>query len=120
MIDYENTVKQPARLMLVEDTSFGTAPDPNPTKALEQVSRMFYTMAEEHGLSNTYRMYQTRQFRESLSILSAIWAELEPAIQEKINKNRSKIREKCKAQGPNKNYRDTMQGPIIAIKEKLL
>ena len=82
MIDHANTVKQPARLMHVEEISQETVPNPIPPKTIEQVSRMFYTMAGDHGLANTYRMYQIRQFRESLSIPSVIWVELEPAIQE--------------------------------------
>ena len=80
MIDHANTVKQPTRLMHVEENSQETVPDSNPPKTIEQVSRMFYTMAEDHGLANTFRMYQIRQFRESLSIPSVIWSELEPAI----------------------------------------
>ena len=114
MIDYANTVKTPARLMLVEDTpTRKIAPvssNPTPDKTLEQVSRMFYTMAEEHGLENTFRMYQTQQFRESLNIPSEIWVELEPAIKEKINELRTQIKARRAAQGPNRNQRNYTQG----------
>lgn len=120
MIDHANTVKQPARLMLVEDASHEKAANPNPPKTIEQVSRMFYTMAEEHGLVNTYRMYQTRQFRETLSIPSAIWAELEPAIQEKINKIRSEIKKSKKHKVLIRTTGITHRVPITIIKEKLL
>ena len=56
--------------MHIEEISHETTPDPNPPKTIEQISRMFYTMAEDHGLANTHRMYQIRQFRKLLSIPS--------------------------------------------------
>ena len=42
MIDHANTVKQPARLMLVGNTSHAKALNPTSLKAIEQVSRMFH------------------------------------------------------------------------------
>ncbi len=63
-------------------------------KNAEQVVKLFHTMADEHGYMNTYNMFNTRAFRDSLMIPSAIWAELEPEIREKINEARKRAKEK--------------------------
>ena len=66
-------------------------------RSLEDVSRFFTTMAEEEGLEPAFRMFNTRIFRENLSIPTSIWNELEPSIREKINE----IRKNLKAKRPN-------------------
>ena len=100
LIDHANAVKPPARLMHVEDIS-PLEPPSNIPKTLEQVSKIFHSFAQESGLQHTFRMFQARSFRESLSIPSEIWKELEPVIQEQINKIRQKIKERRSSQTPN-------------------
>ena len=55
--------------------------------------KLFHTISEEHGYNNTYNMFNTRTFRDSLMIPSTLWAELKPKIREKINDARRRARE---------------------------
>jgi hypothetical protein len=92
LIDTHNDIIPPSRLMMKKEIiSEPTKPE---QKSLEQVSKIFHATAEEHGLENTYRMFNTRMFRESLSIPTSIWMELSPAIQEEINIIRQRVKEK--------------------------
>ena len=84
--DYEKKTRAPTRLMHVDKVE-------DNTKSLEEVSRIFTTMAEEEGLEITYRMFNTRTFRENMSIPTAIWNELEPAIKQKIGEIRKNLRD---------------------------
>lgn len=62
-------------------------------KNLDEASICFQQQARESGLENAYQLFNVRQNRESLSIPTAIWKELEPVIKEQINAIRTKIRE---------------------------
>ena len=53
-------------------------------KDLKKIFRMFYSMALEAGIELTYKMFNARLFRDSLTIPTEIWAELEPSIKDKI------------------------------------
>ena len=66
-------------------------------KSFEEVTSLFHTMAKAGNVHQTYKMFNTKSFRESLSIPDAIWNELEPLLKEKITKIRAEIREKKKA-----------------------
>ena len=61
---------------------------------LESISKLFHTMALEGGLDHTYCIFNTRAFREPMGIPSSIWAELEPAIKERINEIRAGLKAK--------------------------
>ena len=63
-----------------------------PGHTLESVAKLFHTMAQEDGINHTYHMFNTSSFRETLSISSKIWAELEPAIKEKIKEIKANLR----------------------------
>lgn len=76
LLDYNIQSKASNRLMHVEN-------DQIEGKSLEEVSRLFTTMAEEEGLETTFRMFNTKIFRDKLSIPTSIWNELEPSIREK-------------------------------------
>jgi hypothetical protein len=115
LIDTHNEMIIPSRLMKVEDI---TQNEPEPQKSLESVSKMFHTMAEENGLENSFRMFNTRVFRESLSIPTSIWMELKPAIQEEINKIRQQVREQCLA-NPNPHQRPPQSYKSVPKDEKI-
>ena len=83
LIDHANQFKAPSRLMHVEQNTHDT-PEDQP-KTLDQVSPLFHAMAIEDGLETAYNVFNTRTFRDQLSIPTAIWKELEPEIKEKIN-----------------------------------
>lgn len=70
--------------------------DNNMTK--DDVLKLFNTMTQESGLKNTYQVFKSNTFRESLHIPQLIWNELEPAIKEKI----LEAKEKAKAKQANK------------------
>lgn len=91
LINNHNSIRPPSRLMKIEDVSVRES---KPQKTTEQVVKLFHTMAKQHGYQNTYNMFNTKTFRDSLMIPSAIWAELEPDIREKINEARKRAREK--------------------------
>ena len=90
LIDNQNAIKPPSRLMHIENSS----KNQECSKTIEQVNHLFHTMAKEHGLKTTYNMFKTRAFRDSLTIPSEIWTELEPSIREKVNEARHRAREK--------------------------
>ena len=83
LIDHANQFKPPSRLMHVEQDTHDTQQEQ--PKTLDQVSRLFHAMAIEDGLETAYNVFNTRTFRDQLSIPTAIWKELEPEIKEKIN-----------------------------------
>ena len=84
----------------------------NPEKTSEQVLKMFHTMAMENGLVTTYNMFNTRVFRESLTIPTAIWLELEPSIKEKISEARERVKEKRGYNKPNDKGQASYSKPI--------
>ena len=61
---------------------------------LDQVNTIIDDHISQYGPKTTYNMLNVKQYRESLSIPSAIWSQLEPSFQEKINKIRQEIRSK--------------------------
>ena len=69
LIDGNKYAKPPSRLMNVEDTN---KKDYKSQKNMEQVVKLFYTMAENNGYKNTYNMFNTKSFRDSLMILTAL------------------------------------------------
>lgn len=80
IVDAHSRKQAPSRLMMAE-----TYEEEPPGHTLESVSKLFHTMASEGGLDHTYCIFNTRAFREPMGIPSSIWAELEPAIKERIN-----------------------------------
>ncbi len=62
-------------------------------KTLDEASICFQQQAKESGLENAYNLFNVRQNRESLSIPTAIWKELEPVIRDQINAIRTRLRE---------------------------
>lgn len=62
------------------------------SKSMEEVSNIFHSMALDDGLETTYNLFNTKTFRDQYSIPTAIWKELEPAIREKINEIRAKLK----------------------------
>ena len=91
LIDNQNAVKAPTKLM---HTVKETIPVPDEGKTAEQVVKLFHTIALENGVSATYRMFNTRSFRDSMTIPTAIWFELEPQIREKVNEARERAKAK--------------------------
>ena len=78
-------------------------------------------MAETGSMQHTYKMFNTKSFRESLSIPDAIWNELEPLVKAKITEIRAKIRETKKAQMEiTKPEKLPNQYPSIKSKETML
>ena len=62
-----------------------THEDPEqPEKTVDEVAFLFRTMARQGGIGPTYKMFNNKPFRESLSIPDRIWNELEPLMKEKI------------------------------------
>ena len=102
LIDSHNAIKAPSKLMHVEKQKEKY----NKYTTVEHVSKIFHTMALEHGYKNTYNMFNTQTFRESLNILAALWTELEPEIREKIVEAR--IRAKAK-RGQQSSYQRPTQ-----------
>ncbi|HEY8522856.1 MAG TPA: hypothetical protein VIL14_03765, partial [Nitrososphaeraceae archaeon] len=92
LVDNVNSLKPPSRLMHVEDRT-SRIEEPK-DKTLEQVTQLFHTIATQNGMYTTYKMFNTQQFRDSLRIPPAIWAELEPSIREKINEARERAKKK--------------------------
>ena len=74
LIDKANMERKPSRLMYVEDSNQA------PEKSVDDVMTLFQTMAEEGGLLSTYRMFNTRTFRDSMSIPDKIWKEMDPIL----------------------------------------
>src|SRR4051812_17637979 len=62
-----------------------------PETTMEEVAKLFTTMTEEEGLETAYRCFNARSFRDKLGIPAAIWNEMEPAIQDKVNEIRAKL-----------------------------
>ena len=124
-IDRVNQAKTPSRLLHVQE-------EPEPVieeKSVEEVTRLFSTMAQASNMHQTYKMFNTKSFRESLSIPDAIWNELEPLVKDKIQEARIRIREKKKAkldkqqnnslpnQYPTMKNRETMLNMVTAMAE---
>src|SRR5688572_29669633 len=87
LIDRFNTKKAPTRLMHVQDSNISTM-------RMEDTAKVFTTMVEESGFEAAYRVFYARTFRDRLGIPAAIWNKMEPAIQEKVNKIRAKLKKK--------------------------
>src|SRR5688500_13093280 len=68
--------KTPARLMHVE----GSNQVPVQEKLGEEDLKLVQTMAKEGGLSTTYKMFNTRTFRESMTIPDKICNEMETTL----------------------------------------
>ena len=51
-------------------------------------------MTEEDGIETTFRCFNARSFRDRLGIPTPIWNEMEPAICEKVNEIRAKLKQK--------------------------
>lgn len=67
--------------------------DPSiPQMTMEDAAKIFTTMVEESGIEATYRVFNARIFRDRLGIPAAIWNEMEPAIQERVNEIRAKLK----------------------------
>ena len=62
------------------------------TMIVKEAEDIFNDYLNKCGVNTTYRMFNVRQFRESLRIPTSIWHQLEPITQEKINKIRQEIR----------------------------
>ena len=86
LLDHSNALKPSPRLMHVSN-------DEEHSKNLEEVSKLFHTIALESGIEPAYRMFNARSFRDAMTIPTDIWKELEPAIKDKINEIRKKTRE---------------------------
>jgi hypothetical protein len=52
---------------------------------------MFQSISNDEGLELTYRIFNSKALRESLSISTEKWKGLEPVIRENINEIRTKI-----------------------------
>jgi hypothetical protein len=87
-IDHANEVNKSSRIMNVQ----GSLPQSSPEKDYNETCRLFHSMAEDGGYFNTYKVFNTRSFRENLSIPDQIWKELEPVMKDKITEIRSKLR----------------------------
>ena len=110
--------KTPARLLHVHERS----PEPNldpEQKSVDEVSRLFHSMATEEGLEQTYQIFSTKTFRQSLSIPDVIWNELEPMLKDKINEIRAKVRENRKQKEKPKSEKLPNQYPSMKTKETL-
>ena len=49
-------------------------------------------MVDEDGIVNAYRVFNTRTFRQTMSIPDRLWNEMEPIMTDKINELRKKLR----------------------------
>ena len=63
----------------------------NSEKSFEQVIKLYHTVMREKGPVNAYKLFNTKVFRENLSILDAIWNKLEPIMKLQITKIREKL-----------------------------
>jgi hypothetical protein len=85
-------------------------------------------MAKEDGLQETYHVFNSKTFRQSLSIPDATWNKLEPMLKDKITELRNKIRkeraekasmdkkpEKLPSQYPNMKAKETMLNLVSSI-----
>ena len=110
-IDHANSHGRTSRLMHVQEELPSSMPQYSPQtsqtlstieetpyapqeKTLDEVSYLFHSMAQQHGVTPAYRMFSNKPFRESLSIPDRIWNELEPQIKDKIIVIRASIRKK--------------------------
>src|SRR5688500_17543492 len=99
LIDRANTKKAPTRLMHFMDPNI-------PVMGLEDTAKIFTTMVEESGLEATYRVFNARTFRDRLGIPAAIWNKMEPAICEKVDEIRAKLKKQRPATPPRSNRSD--------------
>ena len=81
-IDRLNQSKALSRLILVQDKEHEPSLE---EKSPEEVLKLFHTMSQSSSIHQTYKMFNTKTVRESLSIPEAIWSELEPMIKAKID-----------------------------------
>ena len=90
IVDAQTKIQVPARLMHAEKSS---ELEP-PVHTLDSAAKLFHAMAVESIIEHTYHMFNAQTFRESLGIPSAIWAELEPVIKDRINEIRAELKAK--------------------------
>ena len=86
LINRANSLKPQTRLMTM------THDEHIEEETLEDVSEMFMEMSYEGGLEHTYRMFNTKTFRDRLNIPTPIWRELEPAIKDKIQEIKNRVK----------------------------
>jgi hypothetical protein len=91
IVDSQTKKQTPARLMHAEKSPDEKEPSGH---TLDSVAKLFHTMASESDINHTYHMFNAKTFRESLGIPSAIWAELEPLIKDRINEIRAELKAK--------------------------
>ena len=92
IVDSQTKKQTLVRLMHTEKSSEKKEP---PGHTLDSVAKLLHTMASESNFDHTYHMFNAKTFRESLGIPSAIWAELEPLIKDRINEIRAELKAKC-------------------------
>ena len=63
-------------------------------KTLEETKTIFNTMSKESGIIGTYKLFNTRTFRDTLMIPLAIWLELDQEIKEKVMEAKKRAKEK--------------------------
>ena len=80
LVEKTNRAKPPRTLMHVAESYESDYESDTPTKSYEEVCKLFHTRSKATGLKNTYKSFQSKDFRESLYISQAIWDELEPSI----------------------------------------
>jgi hypothetical protein len=70
---------------------------PSSTMSLEGVANLFTSMALEGGVESTYKMFNTRTFRQTLSIPDELWKALDEPLKVKIQEIRKTLRQKKEA-----------------------
>lgn len=102
---------------VMKDKLYDTSPSAE--KTVEEVLYLFHTMAQRGGIGPIYKMFNSKPFRESLSIPNRIWNELEPMIKDKIIATRANLRKKNEE---SKKIQQTIpsQYPTMAAKVSML
>ena len=80
LVEKTNKAKPSGTLMHVAESYESDHESDTPTKSYEEVCKLFHTMSKATGLKNTYKSFQSKDFRDSLYIPQAIWNEMEPSI----------------------------------------
>src|SRR5687768_5098195 len=132
-IDNVNSTVRPQRLMhvhgevpliiqqpstTIHEMEISTQEDPKQTeKTVDEVAYLFHTMARQGGIGPTYKMFNNKPFRESLSIPDRIWNELEPLMKEKIVAIRAALRKKNEDQARKPQQSIPNQYPTMITKD---
>lgn len=88
-IDNANMTRSSTKLMHRNDSNHDSAQQPE--KSVNEILSLFQTMANEGSLHAAYRMFNTRTFRETMSISDTCWKAREPIMKSKVKEIRKKL-----------------------------